>query len=482
MDGKRKIKDSENQQSQRADDDERARREGKESSPSNKKQRREIEHCAEERKGQEVDEDSCAVCMRSREELQAADAPLRDEHGCAQCTKTSWSICEECEEHHLSRKCPVCRGEYAPMMMYVFPDLEPDSSSTQPSQEVKLFHAKMSLLLKIVEGSNTAVYLPGQGLMKFFLPQSPGTDYNTAQRDEVRFLEVDIPISPDRLRNEEFAFTDKVWDELEAAQGIIDEAVASNVEAVTEAATAERNDEDDAQARQRPVYTVVSRTEFPSSGTFQDKIFETFYDVNDRCSYKIEAICTSSAHAQDKFFFKYYNIDRFPDHPPDSSSGSEEAYEYSPCEEIMEADGITWSKDQEEWIQCVSCDKWRKIPSSFGISANSLPDNWTCQMSQWSDELKQQGCQVVEENYENVVSVSERSVDNMISSTRPDSVGEVHRDDSTDTQADLSQYTIDIRTAVRHIVKALKENIGNKLYTRLTPEASSSVIRLAMQQ
>ena len=39
-------------------------------------------------------------------------------------------ICEECEEHHLSRKCPLCRGEYAPMLLYPFPDLNPDTENS----------------------------------------------------------------------------------------------------------------------------------------------------------------------------------------------------------------------------------------------------------------------------------------------------------------------------------------------------------------
>lgn len=126
----------------------------------------------------EVEEEEgncCIVCMRTEAELLAADCPMRDEHGCPRCTKTSWcvancdatfsslmsslisgatcckllhenvfinllfivnssfvlfrSICEECEEHHLSRKCPLCRGEYAPMMLYTFPDLEPNPDS-----------------------------------------------------------------------------------------------------------------------------------------------------------------------------------------------------------------------------------------------------------------------------------------------------------------------------------------------------------------
>lgn len=105
----------------------------------------------------------CAVCMRDVNELMTAECPMMDEHNCPQCNKASWKICEECEETVLSRKCPVCRGEYAPIILYEFPDLQPNLHSGDKAKELKLFQAKMSLFLKLVGGSNTAVYLPGHG-------------------------------------------------------------------------------------------------------------------------------------------------------------------------------------------------------------------------------------------------------------------------------------------------------------------------------
>ena len=36
------------------------------------------------------DEEQCIVCLRSEEELLAADCPLREEHGCPRCKKSSW--------------------------------------------------------------------------------------------------------------------------------------------------------------------------------------------------------------------------------------------------------------------------------------------------------------------------------------------------------------------------------------------------------
>jgi hypothetical protein len=39
---------------------------------------------------QEEQEEQCIVCMRTEPELDAADCPMREEHGCPRCTKTSW--------------------------------------------------------------------------------------------------------------------------------------------------------------------------------------------------------------------------------------------------------------------------------------------------------------------------------------------------------------------------------------------------------
>ena len=38
----------------------------------------------------EEQEEQCIVCMRTEPELDAADCPMREEHGCPRCTKTSW--------------------------------------------------------------------------------------------------------------------------------------------------------------------------------------------------------------------------------------------------------------------------------------------------------------------------------------------------------------------------------------------------------
>ena len=59
----------------------------------------------------------CILCM----EEGSVESPLLSEHQCAQCNKDAWKICACCNETILSRTCPVCRGNYAPILLHVVP-------------------------------------------------------------------------------------------------------------------------------------------------------------------------------------------------------------------------------------------------------------------------------------------------------------------------------------------------------------------------
>ncbi len=32
----------------------------------------------------------------------------------------------------------------------------------------------------------------------------------------------------------------------------------------------------------------------------------------------------------------------------------------------------------QEWVQCIACTKWRKIPND--VDSKSLPEEWTCDL------------------------------------------------------------------------------------------------------
>ena len=348
-------------------------------------------------------------------------------------------------------------------------------------------------MLKIVEGSNTAMFLPARGVLRFLLPQLPGSEYNVGQQ-EVRFLEVDIPIPEGSLTNDQFQFTDKIWDDLEAAQGVIDDLLDTQSAAVVEVQpeqvtrlTEEIGSESDGAGLGPLVYTDVTVEEVPSSAAHQVKVNDTFFDADDNANFKIVAVCTTDRFGVDKLYFKSINIDQYPNGPPvhvdEDVDPVTDVYEYTPCDELLRASWVTWSDEQREWIQCVECNKWRKLPSCSEVKLTDLPENWSCSSSTWVDG----GCDLVEEDYGDVVSVAEgvngvlvpttgdtRTAGNDISNSGDGSNQPAAEDSSV-------VYTVDLKTAVNHIVSALKENIGNKLLTRLSPETTQSVLDMARQ-
>lgn len=65
----------------------------------------------------EVEQPSeCLICRNGEEDEVALHA-----HGCSTCKRDAWVICDECDERCVSRMCPVCRCDYAPLKMYRFP-------------------------------------------------------------------------------------------------------------------------------------------------------------------------------------------------------------------------------------------------------------------------------------------------------------------------------------------------------------------------
>lgn len=62
----------------------------------------------------------CIVCM----EEGSTESPLLESHQCGQCSKNAWKICACCNETILSRICPVCRGNYAPIFLHVVPGMD----------------------------------------------------------------------------------------------------------------------------------------------------------------------------------------------------------------------------------------------------------------------------------------------------------------------------------------------------------------------
>lgn len=401
--------------------------------------------------------DVCVVCMRNPDELLLAESPMMPTHSCPQCNPTSWKICEGCEEHCLSRKCPVCRGEYAPIVLYSFPDPQPDILSTQPLREAKLFKAKMSLMLKLVGGSNTAVYLPADNILRFYLPQDFGTSENDA-----RFLQVDIGGAYDRVVNGQFEFSDRIWDELENAQNALDEGQTGDDPDVVE------RDEAADPSAPSPTYVDIAEADCPSE--IIAKINQAFLDTEDHLNFTVVSVCRTE-DSGDQLFFKYYDTDRFPDAPPANPTD----FEYTPVEELLSAGWVTWAADKEDWVQCLSCSKWRRLPKRGSQDPPmDLPADWTCSANTWDDKNK---CTIPEEPYDDLVSVSQ-SVDG---------VSVPHVTSALDTLEEPPRQignegdgTIGLTEAIRRIIRDLKNSPGATLFTRLPPDTTSSILEVAL--
>ena len=425
-------------------------------------------------------EDQCVLCFRNRAELNEADSPLMPTHSCPQCNKTSWSICEECEETCLSRKCPVCRSPYAPVILHQFPSLEPNQSNPDRVMEVALARAKIGLITKIVGGSNTALYLPGDTKLRFFLPESFALN--------TQFSCIDIPISHDRLSSGEFVFNDKVWDELEDSQNV----------------------EEEEEEEMEVTYLTVSPEECFKE--VKDRIDATFVDSEERVTYKIHSICKVEQHEHpdaDKLMYKYYNIDRFIENPPDSP----DEFEYTPCDEILSADWVTWTRDKEEWVMCCSCSKWRRLPKRDSAAYPQTIDlRWICGMNTWDTQYNT--CASVEEDYSQTVAVTEEidgvpvpvingdtnghsngdininnsSNDNDSSSSNSNSNGtdlnivSARQTNSASATAIESSGTMDLAEVLKGIFDSLKSYPGARLFTRLSPDTTSDILRIAREE
>jgi len=82
------------------------------------------------------DEAQCVICFENSSIIK---------HQCRTCKPDAWQICELCNESRLSRQCPFCNGDYAPLLLYAVPG-RPLSDVQSPGLDSK---EKMSLMIKI---------------------------------------------------------------------------------------------------------------------------------------------------------------------------------------------------------------------------------------------------------------------------------------------------------------------------------------------
>ena len=159
-------------------------------------------------------------------------------HSCPQCIKGAWVICDLCNESRLSRLCPICNGEYSPLMLYMMPNdqqfLEYIKDRPLDKQAICLKALQFSKL-KLITVSNVVVYDATAKTLKFSLPVD-----TSLPPKSIRYMTVSLPLVPqqaissevedskkvlnqeyinsiiDRINTKvEFAFNNTIWDFLE---------------------------------------------------------------------------------------------------------------------------------------------------------------------------------------------------------------------------------------------------------------------------
>ena len=154
-----------------------------------------------------ISSQSCAICLEGLDEGKELL-----EHCCPQCTKGAWKICEPCNDTILSRRCPVCHGDYKAIEFYEFMTPESVENELAGLAVAAFSRVKVSLMAS----SNVMIWLPTANQLLFSLP----VDTSVPKRDIQYLRSVIVPSEADvlRLRNGVFSFTNKIWDALEAAE------------------------------------------------------------------------------------------------------------------------------------------------------------------------------------------------------------------------------------------------------------------------
>lgn len=149
----------------------------------------------------------CAICLEGESE----GKDLMD-HCCPRCTVGAWRVCEPCNDAILSRRCPVCHGDYKAIEFYAF--LNPDDGDSDLAGLAVAAFSRCKV--SVIASSNVMIWLPSCNKLSFSLP----IDASVPKRD-IQYLSSAITPTADdiqQLRAGVFSFSNRVWDSLEAAE------------------------------------------------------------------------------------------------------------------------------------------------------------------------------------------------------------------------------------------------------------------------
>lgn len=150
----------------------------------------------------------CAICLEGPSESKA----LLDTHKCKRCLPTAWRVCEACEDTLLSRRCPICHGDYGSIEYYAFVDVATNTGDDEVAGMATSLLARVKV--KVIAASNVMIWCPGTRQLMFSLPMD-----TSVPKHEVQYLKSSISASDAiSVSGSTFSFTNRVWDAMEAAE------------------------------------------------------------------------------------------------------------------------------------------------------------------------------------------------------------------------------------------------------------------------
>jgi hypothetical protein len=195
----------------------------------------------------EEEEEVCAICLDSSD--------LLPSHGCNQCTATAFSICGGCHQSCLSRLCPLCRGEYAPVIFHPYPITLAipfiPANYPDPVERVKATVCT-SFTLELIGKVKTAVWCPEASILHFVLPIPAEKERKASDS-----ILASIKMNHDQFVNNRFHFTNAIWDLLE--QKAIDE---EGLEDEDDSVDTEGDGPDGEHNPDEPIYCTCKRVEY----------------------------------------------------------------------------------------------------------------------------------------------------------------------------------------------------------------------------
>jgi predicted XRE-type DNA-binding protein len=112
----------------------------------------------------------------------------------------------------LSRRCPICHGDYGSIEYYAFVDIAENSGDDAVAGMATSLLARVKV--KVIASSNVMIWCPVTKQLMFSLPVD-----TSVPKHEVQYLKSSINASDAiAVSGNTFSFTNRVWDAMEAAE------------------------------------------------------------------------------------------------------------------------------------------------------------------------------------------------------------------------------------------------------------------------